>query len=88
MVFMFAIANERMDHHYRSADTHVVLSEDTITHPDGSVELRVEVEHVTGEPVVLERIHRELKALYPNLRRVKRGKLSEGRRRLAALLAA
>jgi hypothetical protein len=88
MVFMFAISNDRMDHHYRSADTHVVLSEDTITHPDGSVELRVEVEHVTGEPVVLERIHRELKALYPNLRRVKRGKLSEGRRRLAALLAA
>ena len=89
LMFMFAIANDRVDHHYHGpGGAHVVLSEDFITYPDGSTERRVEVEHVTGDPQLLDRIDGELRGLHPSLRACKRGKLSEGRRRMAALLAA
>lgn len=86
-VYLFAIINDRVDHHFRAGDAHVVLSEDAITYPDGSTERRVEVEHVTGDPAQLDAIDAQLRALYPGIQAVKRGKLSEGRRRLAALLA-
>lgn len=88
LVYLFTIENRRVDYHYSSADSHVVLSLDQITYPDGSAESRVEVEHVTGNPERLDAIHSELKELYPGIRRVKRGKLSEGRRRLSTLLTA
>ena len=83
---MFTIPNTRLDHHYRQGDSHVVLSEDNITYPDGSTEQRIEIEHVAGNPDLLNHIHEQLLKAYPDLTTVKRGKLSEGRRRLLALL--
>jgi adenylate cyclase class IV len=83
---MFAITNERIDHHYRSASTHIVLSEDHLTFSDGSFERRIEVELVKGEADFLERVHALLCQRYSDLCVCKRGKLSEGRRRHAALL--
>jgi hypothetical protein len=88
LTFMFSIANDRVDHHYRSEHGHVVLSEDYVTYPDASIEHRIEVEHVQGNPDLLDTIDRQLCVTYPHLSACKRGKLSEGRRRMASLLLA
>lgn len=89
LMFMFSIANHRVDHHYQADGAHVVLSEDSLTYPDGSTEERVEVEHVTGDPELLDHIDAQLRAQYPSgLKMCKRGKLSEGRRRMGFLLTA
>jgi CYTH domain len=86
LVFLFAISNDRVDHHYHSENSHVVLSEDYVTFPDGSTQERIEVELVHGQEGLLEDIAQELQALYPDLQVCKRGKLSDGRRRHVKLL--
>jgi hypothetical protein len=83
---MFTISNDRIDHHYKSGEAHVVLSEDHLTFSDGSCECRIEVEFVAGDKKLLDRIDAALRKRYTDLVVCKRGKLSEGRRRHAALL--
>jgi hypothetical protein len=89
MAHLFTIINDRTDHHYADDNgNHLCLSEDRLTYPDGSREKRVEVEHVSGSQRAMAKAQRQLVDAYPKMRAAPRGKLSEGRKRLHALLTA
>jgi len=88
LVELFKVTNDRRNHHYTGPDgQHLILSEDHIIYPDGSTQRRVEVEVAGGDPSMLADADRQLRARYGKLREAPRGKASEARRRLAALLA-
>ena len=83
---LYAVDTLRVDHRFVGDEGELMLSQDTVTYPDGSVERRVEVELARGDDALLERAERELRRLHPELEAVKRGKASEARKRLRKLL--
>jgi inorganic triphosphatase YgiF len=85
LVFLFAIDNARLDTHYASDHGSVILSHDRLIYPDGSTEHRLEVELVSGEISLLDRIAVEFDEHY-GLFAVDSDKVTEGARRFRALL--
>lgn len=76
------IHTHRIDHHYLTREgAHVVLSEDAVTYPDGSEQLRVEAEIAQGDPGLLEAICAEMLLRHPEAVIADRGKYSEAKRR-------
>lgn len=83
------ITTLRSEHLLR--DTHgneVVLAEDTVTYPDGTVELRLEVEMRSGTPQLLRLVEKDLRRQVKGLRAARRGKRSQAIRRLPQLFGA
>jgi inorganic triphosphatase YgiF len=83
------ITTLRSEHLLR--DTHgneVVLAEDTVTYPDGSVECRLEVEMRSGTPQLLRLVEKDLRRQVKGLRAARRGKRSQAIRRLPQLFGA
>ncbi|HEY3765581.1 MAG TPA: CYTH domain-containing protein [Gaiellales bacterium] len=73
---------------HRLGDGHgneVVLAEDTVTYPDGSVERRLEVEMRSGTPQLLRLVEKDLRRQVKGLRAARRGKRSQAIRRLPQL---
>lgn len=82
--YQFTIENTRTDHHYRDQQgNQAALSEDRVVYPDGSRDERLEVEMVQGDEALLGVCENELLENY-ELSPVKRGKLSEARKRSQA----
>jgi inorganic triphosphatase YgiF len=63
----------------------IVLAEDTVTYPDGSVERRLEVEMRSGTPQLLRLVEKDLRRQVKGLRAARRGKRSQAIRRLPQL---
>jgi inorganic triphosphatase YgiF len=63
----------------------VILAEDTVTYPDGSVERRIEVEMRSGTPQLLRLVEKDLRRQVKGLRAARRGKRSQAIRRLPQL---
>jgi len=66
----------------------IVLAEDTVTYPDGSVERRLEVEMRSGTPQLLRLVEKDLRRQVKGLRAARRGKRSQAIRRLPQLFGA
>lgn len=86
-VELLTVDCDRRNHHFTDdRGNHLVLSEDDIVYPDGSRERRIEIELKHGTEKALAKADRHLRRAYPKIKPAARGKLSEGRRRLARLL--
>jgi len=83
---MFAILNERREHHYEGDGQHLIMAEDDITFSDGAREERLEIELGEGRPVLLVQAAEELKSLYSDLKLCPESKEASGRRHHASLL--
>jgi hypothetical protein len=79
---LYSVENVRTDTVYAGPAGEILLSSDELTYPDGSRELRVELELVRGPAELLEIAGIELRRAHPRLRKAGRGKRSEARRRL------
>jgi len=83
---MFAILNERREHHYEGDGQHLILAEDDLTFSNGVRESRLEVELAAGRPHLLSQATEELRELHSDLELCLESKESSGRRHHASLL--
>ena len=83
---LFKIECTRRNHYYRGEQGELILSEDTVTYPDGSQEERIEIELGGGGERLLREAHRKMSRRNPGLKEAKTGKQREARKRMVRLL--